>query len=236
MTLVSQIFSSISTHHKVSLMFFGNKKIFCIGFNKTGTTSLHHFFQGCNLKSTHNPHWVNFTKYRFGKPYFWRYQCYCDGEQSDFFRLHRWFPDSLFILNDRNEKDWLYSRIKHVMRHNEDIDINTVLSSPKYGKMARDFYTDEESVITKWIVERKVFTKQAELYFRGKKNFRKLNIGQDKDWPDGLLGFFRQNGFRVDFKGNSEELHKGKRSKDDLPNQELLEEYLKIADEKLSIH
>jgi hypothetical protein len=217
-------------------MFFDNRKVFCIGFNKTGTKSLHQFFRQCNLTSVHNHRWTNYSKVRFGWLYFLIYQCYSDGEQCDFVELERWFPNSLFILNNRNEKDWLYSRIKHVLRHNEDIDIETIFSSPNYGKMAKDFFIDEENAITKWISERRLYVKQARLHFRGKQNFLEVDISQHEDWTDRLIKSLKENKFRIDFNGTSNGIHENRRRSDDLSNQVLLKKYKTMVDEKLGIH
>lgn len=86
-------------------------KVFCIGFNKTGTFSLHRFFQGCGLSSEHSTIWPLYSQVEKGKRYF-KKQCYSDGEQSDVVNLSQWFPGSIFILNNRDEREWLYSRIK----------------------------------------------------------------------------------------------------------------------------
>ena len=130
-------------------MFLNRRKIFCIGFNKTGTSSLHAFFKACHLESAHNDLWPRYSHIETGKSYF-KKQCFSDGEQSDFAMLDQWFPRSLFILNDRNEQAWLHSRIKHVLRFNEaNIDLRTVLRSDRYGGMAKDFLADEESAVRK---------------------------------------------------------------------------------------
>lgn len=196
--------------------------------------SLHQFFRNCNLKSAHNVRWAYYSRVRFGRFYFLRYQCYSDGEQSDFVRLDRWFPNSLFILNNRNERNWLYSRIKHVLRYNENIDVNTILLSPKYGKMAKDFFSDEESAITKWISERRVYLKQAKLYFRGKRNFLEIDVTRDENWANRLMEFLKNNELQIDFKGVCGNIHKNERRKYDLTNYKLLEKYMKVVDEKLA--
>lgn len=92
-------------------------KIFCIGFNKTGTTSLHHFFLKNKLKSTHNTSWWNYTK----KEQFNSYDVYTDGYERyenkrkfpDLKFLKKTFSDCKFILNTRDLDKWLLSRLNH---------------------------------------------------------------------------------------------------------------------------
>jgi hypothetical protein len=56
------------------------QKIFCIGFNKTGTSSLNTFFRYCGLKSEHGVNWPNYSRIKFGRLYFYAGKCYSDGE------------------------------------------------------------------------------------------------------------------------------------------------------------
>lgn len=157
-----------------------DRKIFCIGFNKTGTTSLHQLFKACGLNSVHNTEWCHYSYAKKGNEYFTA-QCYSDGEQSHFIQLKKWFPGSLFILNTRDLKSWLYSRVKHVMRYNEELDLNSMLSKNRYGKMAKDFFTDEKSAIQKWILDRKIYHEQVQVHFANQKNFRALDITNTAD-------------------------------------------------------
>ena len=36
-------------------------KVFCVGFNKTGTTTLHRIFAQLGLRSAHNPRWTDWS-------------------------------------------------------------------------------------------------------------------------------------------------------------------------------
>ena len=104
-------------------------KIFQIGFNKCGTTSLHKFFLDNGLKSIH---WDsgNLAKkiHRNSKSNlplltgYKDYDCFTDMEsQMDnifiyltlFKELDKQYPGSKFILNVRNREEWIESRIKH---------------------------------------------------------------------------------------------------------------------------
>lgn len=211
---------------------FNKRKVFCIGFNKTGTSSLHSFFKECRLSSLHNTEWPDYSKLERGRRYF-RHQCYSDGEQSNFINLEKWFPRSLFILNDRDEKDWLYSRIKHVMRFNEEVDMDKILSDPKYGKMAKEFFFDEEAAIKKWVYERRIYNKQVRSYFKNKQNFIDIDITKNPNWVDDILTFFNENNFSVIFNKPAKKFHINKRSQSNLIDQKLLQKYLEIVDKVL---
>ena len=79
-------------------------KVFTIGFNKTGTTSIHAFFMYHGMKSQHDKHWD-----------FDNYQCFSDGKHHNglFKSYEQKYPDARFILNTRPLRNWLKSRSKH---------------------------------------------------------------------------------------------------------------------------
>lgn len=87
-------------------------KIFVIGFNKTGTTSLHKLFLKLNLSSQHSPNDWELD----------RYQCFTDGDHISpkFINYYRLYPNSLFILNTRPLKNWMISRSKHCYAYKQD--------------------------------------------------------------------------------------------------------------------
>jgi hypothetical protein len=83
-----------------------DKKVFVIGFNKTGTSSFYKLFCLNRLASQHSTSW-NLDKY----------QCFSDGgSYHNFEKLYARYPDSLFILNTRSLEDWLISRFLHGCR------------------------------------------------------------------------------------------------------------------------
>lgn len=80
-------------------------KIFVIGFNKTGTCSIHYLFKQVNINSIHTD-----------KPIFDfidKYDAFSDGDHYNFEKYYEKYPDSLFILNTRPIYNWLVSRYKH---------------------------------------------------------------------------------------------------------------------------
>jgi hypothetical protein len=77
-------------------------KVFCIGLNKTGTTSLHLAFQKMGLKSFH------------GGTFDYRIDAFSDGRYYQNYKdLDKLSPNSKFILNTRELRPWILSRIKH---------------------------------------------------------------------------------------------------------------------------
>jgi hypothetical protein len=104
-------------------------KIFQIGFNKCGTTSIHNFFLQNGLKSIH---WDNTNLAKTIKNNsdnnqpllsgYEQYDCFTDMESlGDHFyiylthykELDKQYPNSKFILNVRDKEKWIKSRMKH---------------------------------------------------------------------------------------------------------------------------
>ncbi|MCJ8331460.1 MAG: methyltransferase domain-containing protein [Lentisphaeria bacterium] len=106
------------------------KRIFQIGFNRCGTTSLHRFFEINNIKSIHwddgklaRKIYENYSQSHSLIKGYEEYQSFTDmvykDEHSvkevhvDLFRaLYNEFPDAIYIFNDRNPTDWIESRMK----------------------------------------------------------------------------------------------------------------------------
>lgn len=105
-------------------------KIFIIGFNKTGTRSLHNFFQKNQIKSIH---WDRGriarrikNNYNNNIPLLNEYNEYIvfsDMEDYkklnyahiDYYQeLYRQYPNSKFILNIRDVENWIKSRNNHL--------------------------------------------------------------------------------------------------------------------------
>jgi len=85
------------------------KKIFVIGFNKTGTSSIHHLFLSRGIRSVHTVENVlNIID---------QYEAFTDGDHFHFDQYYEKYPESVFILNTRPLKNWLISRYKHAKFH-----------------------------------------------------------------------------------------------------------------------
>ena len=104
-----------------------HNKIFCIGLNKTGTSSLHEAFKILNYKSIHrigkegnikiiiHQNYINGNKLLKGIE---NYDAYSDWNNANtnflFKKLDEQYPKSKFVLNTRDIDGWLNSREKHV--------------------------------------------------------------------------------------------------------------------------
>ena len=114
-------------------------KVFAIGFNKTGTSSLHELFIKLDYHSTHGEFWRKTESTLFHK-YF---DAFCDGIPHDFVALDNEYPDSKFILQVRDLDTWMSSRIEHIQRR----------PSNRKNKVSADWTTDLES-LESWVRQR----------------------------------------------------------------------------------
>jgi hypothetical protein len=145
-------------------------KIFQIGFNKCGTLSIHNFFLDNGLKSIH---WdesklaetidKNFKSNKKILLEYEEYDCFTDMENLDpsmdkvsiyshvryFKQFDIQYPNSIFILNQRNIDDWILSR----KNHDEGKYLETYknifdLSSDEevFEQWKRDWYNHENNV------------------------------------------------------------------------------------------
>ncbi len=130
-------------------------KIFCIGFNKTGTSSLHQLFLVLGLRSLHG----YYHKLPVTDPLFAAYQCFSDGNGHDFALLDRSFPGSRFILTSRPLEDWLVSRIRHVEQRR---------AAGQTGPMRREYEADPVHALERWITQRLDFHRRAVAQFAGR--------------------------------------------------------------------
>ena len=109
-----------------------NKKVFCIGLNKTGTSSLHEAFKILGLKSIHfvdgkniNIKEIILDNYLKGNDILKgleEYDAFSDWDKApytvDIYKeFDKQYPNSKFILNTRDLNCWLDSREKHVRRN-----------------------------------------------------------------------------------------------------------------------
>ena len=111
-----------------------DKKIFCVGLNKTGTSSLHQAFTILGIKSVHykgvektDIKEIIQTNYLAGNNILEgieHYEAYSDWDLGpstiDIVKeFDKQYPNSKFILNIRDMEGWLNSREKHVIRNQE---------------------------------------------------------------------------------------------------------------------
>jgi len=127
-----------------------NKKVFVIGFNKTGTVSLHTLFGSLGLPSYHGVKWRACDDLQLLDSY----DCFSDGRPKDVAKLDRMYPKSKFILQVRGLDTWIYSRLAHIQRAKER---NTYRGGPQWDIT--------EYSIKHWITERNAYHLSVLSYF-----------------------------------------------------------------------
>lgn len=165
-------------------------RVFQIGFNKCGTSSLHNFFLGNGIPSVH---WQSgelavriHARMRQGEDPVLDYpgitaftdmihlthQVLIEPYKAiDIF--YRWHPDAYYVLNTRNCSDWVESRVRHgmVARY------QSVFALP-----------DEAAVRRHWI--REWYEHHARILgFFASRPGRLLVYDLDRDQPEKLAGF-----------------------------------------------
>ena len=95
-----------------------NKKfIICAGLHKTGTTSLSGMAEENGYKSCHTPKWTSHFEYYLVKK---DYNFFADGgshydnqNEIDYAYYEQNYKDAFFIINIRDIKPWLISKLRH---------------------------------------------------------------------------------------------------------------------------
>ncbi len=178
------------------------KKIFQIGFNKCGSTSLHNFFIKNNIKSIH---WDSgklsrkiFDNFECKKGLitgYEKYQAFTDMVDVDeffekevhvdlFTNLYDEFPDSIYIFNDRNLEQWIESRMAHGGGQ------YALYAQKRLGVKSLD------DVKSYWLRRYDEHKKRVISFFKGKENFVHLYI-DDELSVNKLIQFLRRSGFKI---------------------------------------
>ncbi len=131
-------------------------KVFTVGFNKTGTTSIYSLFRQLGFEAMDGPHWRRSSKWHLH----YQFQTFTDGPPEDFRYLDKTFPNSKFILNVRKLDEWLDSRIEHV-RHR--------MKSPTYKAKMSDGDLPTVDVLVEWIKKRDRHHRDVVDYFQERK-------------------------------------------------------------------
>ncbi len=160
--------------------------VFVIGFNKTATTTIHHFFERNGFPSVH---WDdgNLTKTmldnclndrRILTGYDQRYRVFSDMivqtlrirfEANSLFRvLDADYPGAYFIYNTRKLEDWLASRWKKPCGRYQctNVELEMRVLNTK----------DPQRVLEQWKKERTDFEREVREYFTGRDRFLEIDI------------------------------------------------------------
>ncbi|WKD48794.1 sulfotransferase [Microbulbifer spongiae] len=158
-------------------------RVFQIGFNKCGTTSLNHFFLRNGYKAIHwdygNLALQLEANCLHGRPLlsgYEEYNFFSDMElvstrclyafEKYYQELDRQYPGSLFILNTRPIEKWINSRLNHGLG--------------SYLRRFKEIYScDREEVVQRWKYEWHRHHSNVLQYFYGRKNFLLFNIEKD---------------------------------------------------------
>ena len=133
-------------------------KVFCIGFNKTGTHTFRNILRKYNITPTvHNGKWQKWARSK-SKDLFLPINGFTDGQRKDFHWLDKTFPNSKFILNTRPLESWLLSRWCHVQRNktNKGYQGNWLNNNP--------------DVVKHWIKERDLYHRHIISHFKNRPN------------------------------------------------------------------
>lgn len=156
-----------------------NKKIFVIGFNKTGTVSIHNVFKSVGINSYHGTKQV--------LKIIESYDAFTDGEHFNFKDYYDLYPNSLFILNTRPLKKWLVSRYKHARtRKFKNCWCWPVTDTTTYA----------------WIKERESHFLNVLSFFKNKKDSLLIINIEKTGWEESLLNFIGKPGKLITFHSN----------------------------------
>lgn len=148
------------------------QKIFCIGMNKTGTTSLNRALEILGYRTIHHrKENIQLLEEMISTdgtpPILERYDAFTEAEplSGSWQFLAERFPDAKYIFTTRNLEDWLTSRLIHVLHHR-------LMTNHQW----REINTVEDRQIYEWRHQ------EAPRYFKGKDNFLMINIPAGDGW------------------------------------------------------
>lgn len=181
-------------------------KVFFIGYNKTGTTSFHQFFKNNGYTSFHHSKRIDNKRKYLGNIIknnlrnnvklldsienqdVYSEFCLCTNtvyfEGSEFFDLLDYqYPESYFILQTRNEDDWIKSRFMHKLQRKDSFKsrASTALS------------LNDSELETFWRHKRRTVHNRIEKYFESNNKFIKYDL--DHDNIDKIINFLSQDYF-----------------------------------------
>lgn len=188
-----------------------DQKIFQIGFNRSGTTSLYKWFRSQNIPALHfelpesnrNLALAIHENIRQGKrplEGFESYSFYSDMEfvsstlitdfYSHFAILDQYYPGSKFILNYRNITDWVRSRSNHGRKGKYSGQVGS------YKKRYEEFYrTNETEVESLWVNHYHEHINTVKEYFK-ESSEQLLLMDLDNFNPNELIKFLPDYRFK----------------------------------------
>ena len=150
-------------------------KVFCIGFNKCGTTSLDELFRALGYHSLHSTAWGDTTRHLIH----YRYECFTDAVPDDFRVLDRRFPASKYILQVRALDMWVVSRLAHIQR-----DV------AKGRDYAQPGWVDADESIGYWLAQRQAHHRAVLDHFATQpERLLVVNVCSEPDWEPRVAAF-----------------------------------------------
>ena len=94
------------------------RKVFCVGRNKTGTSTMEAIFRCYKYRVApqRTAEWLSYTAPRLLWPFVERFDAFQDAPFSHTFfieHLYSRYPDALYILTTRDPNKWFESMINH---------------------------------------------------------------------------------------------------------------------------
>jgi hypothetical protein len=181
------------------------KKIFQIGFNKCGSTSLHLFFTNNHIRSVHwdSGHlsrkiYENIALSQGVITGYENMQAFTDMVEENslfereaavdlFVQLYSEFPDSIYIFNDRDLKKWIESRLRH------DNGQYALRAKKRLGVASID------EVKAAWLKRYGEHKSRVLTFFSGNSNFVHFEL-DDPQAASKLIKTLDQNGFPISAK------------------------------------
>ncbi len=172
--------SSIVLRRLLNQTGLARKKVFAVGFNKTGTSSLHALFESLGRPSYHGNRWRSCDDLALLRAY----DCFSDGIPKDLAKLDRLFPGSKFILQVRDLDGWIYSRLAHVER-----------SKKAHTYKGGAHWDATEEAVKAWVRERNAHHLSVLSYFSERpSDLLVVNFIRDEAAATKICGFLGKTG------------------------------------------
>jgi hypothetical protein len=167
-------------------------KVFCVGFNKTGTTTLHRILsEQLSYRSAHKPRWTDWSITR-NRNQLDQFDAFSDGGCASIKNLDALYPEALFILNTRPLKHWVLSRHKAVARSRRAVRWALTKYVP-VGFVAwiinRWVLDNRERAVLGWIRIRNSYHEHVIRYFGDRPGKLLIVNIEDADFAAQLAGF-----------------------------------------------
>ncbi len=186
------------------------QKVFCIGFSKTGTTSIEFALQDLGYKVLKG-HWGNYTSNYTIALYVnndidellkmtKNYDAFADapwGGSYFFKKLHEVYPDAKFIFTKRDPEKWYKSFETMMTEFTDDIDeaMDSMFKNEMYGTVY--YFSHLFGITTLTGNKQKILAKYNEInneildYFKDNDNFMTMDVVGGDGWEK-LCGFLNE--------------------------------------------